>query len=132
MVKLRLTRTGRKNFATYRIVAVDSARKRDTKPIEELGHYLPHSKEIKLNEERINYWLSVGAQPTETVARLFVKEGLMKKKDLKMKTFSIAAGRKSLERAEQKQAASEEAAEKAAAPKEEVVADEPAEEAASE
>jgi len=100
MVKIRLTRTGRKNHATYRVVAIDSRKARDSKAIEFLGHFLPHDKEVKLETDRIKYWLSVGAQPSDTVARLLVKEGVLAKKDAPKKVYSSKQGRKSKERAE--------------------------------
>ena len=98
MVKIRLTRTGRKNHAAYRLVAIDSRKARDSKALEFLGHYLPHEKEVKLETDRINYWLSVGAQPSDTVTRILVKEGILKKDALPTKKFSSKPGRKAQER----------------------------------
>lgn len=125
MVKLRLKRTGRRNYATYRVIAVDSRKKRDSKSIEELGHYLPHSKEFKVNEERVKYWLSVGAQPSETVAKHLARAGIISDKDLDKKTFNSEPGRKSQERKEAAQAKADEAKAAAAAAKAE--AEKPAE-----
>jgi small subunit ribosomal protein S16 len=72
MVALRLTRIGAKKKPSYRLVAIDSRRARDSKTIEVLGHYNPRPDpiEIDLKRERIAYWLGVGAQPSETVQRL--------------------------------------------------------------
>lgn len=72
MVALRLTRIGAKKKPSYRLVAIDSRRARDSKTIEILGHYNPRPDpiEIDLKRERIAYWLGVGAQPSETVQRL--------------------------------------------------------------
>jgi small subunit ribosomal protein S16 len=69
MVKLRLTRMGGKKRPFFRIVATDSRAKRDGRFIEILGTYDPvkNPPEVHLNPERIKYWLSVGAQPTNTV-----------------------------------------------------------------
>jgi small subunit ribosomal protein S16 len=79
-VKLRLTRFGRLNHPTYRVCAADARSKRDGRVIETLGYYLPKAKktdeQFKLNTERISYWLSVGAQPSETVASLIQRSGL--------------------------------------------------------
>lgn len=77
MVKLRLARFGAKQRPFYRIVAMDSRGKRDGRYIELLGTYDPmvNPPAIKLNEERIRYWLSVGAQPTEAVERFVKKMG---------------------------------------------------------
>jgi small subunit ribosomal protein S16 len=72
MVALRLTRIGAKKKPSYRLVAIDSRRARDSKTIEILGHYNPRPDpiEIDLKRERIEYWLGVGAQPSDTVQRL--------------------------------------------------------------
>jgi small subunit ribosomal protein S16 len=78
MVKIRLTRTGRKNEPHYRIVVMPEEKKRDGKAIEYVGHYDPRSKQIDLDIERAKYWLSVGAQPTDTVRGMLVKFKLLK------------------------------------------------------
>jgi small subunit ribosomal protein S16 len=72
MVKLRLTRMGAKKKPFYRIVAADSRVQRDGRWIEQLGYYDPMKDPfvVKVDLERVDYWLSVGAQPTDTVARL--------------------------------------------------------------
>jgi len=70
MVKLRLMRTGSKKNPHYRLIAVPSRTKRETKALESLGYYNPKTKEVKFNKERIAYWREKGAQPTETVLRL--------------------------------------------------------------
>jgi small subunit ribosomal protein S16 len=116
MVKLRLTRTGRKNYATFRLVAVPERTKRDTKAIEELGYYLPHDKKSDFNKERITYWLSVGAQPSPTVARLLAKAGLLDESKLEKKTFQGKPGKKAKERADKKAAKAEAASAAEAAP----------------
>jgi len=73
-VRIRLKRIGGKNDPAFRIVVTDSRSPRDGRFIEELGTYLPLKKSDKftLNLERANYWLSQGAQPTETTAS-FIK-----------------------------------------------------------
>ena len=75
MVKIRLSRKGRKKLPFYRIVVIDSKKARDGKFIERVGHYDPRSKELSLKRDRIEYWISKGAQPTNTVAKLIAKEG---------------------------------------------------------
>lgn len=70
MLKLRLKRLGAKKNPTYRIIVINSTTKREGRPIEELGHYNPKTKEMKLNKEAALAWISKGAQPTETVAYL--------------------------------------------------------------
>ena len=70
MVKVRLQRGGRKGRPFYRIIAADSRRARDGKALEFLGFYNPLSKELKFDREKLNNWISKGAQLTETVKRL--------------------------------------------------------------
>ena len=72
-VKIRLARHGAKKYAYYRIVVADSRARRDGKFIEEVGRYNPNvtPSMVKFDTERVNYWLGVGAQPTDTVARLW-------------------------------------------------------------
>jgi small subunit ribosomal protein S16 len=75
MVKLRLARFGAKKKPFYRIVAADAHGKRDGRFIEMVGTYNPllDPPEVRLVEERIRYWLSVGAQPTDVVNRLILR-----------------------------------------------------------
>lgn len=82
-VKLRLTRMGAKKSPFYRIVATDSHKARDGQYIEQIGYYDPTKQpaELKIDAEIANKWLKVGAQPTETVRSLFVKEGILQKKE---------------------------------------------------
>ncbi len=70
VVKIRLKRLGYKKNPTYRIVVIDSRDKREGAPIEELGHYNPKTKEMKLNKESAENWIKKGAQATETVQYL--------------------------------------------------------------
>jgi len=81
MVKLRLKRMGTIDKPFYRIVAVDSRKKRDGKYLESLGYYDPKTEPLtlKVNAERTLYWLGVGAQPSDTVRSLLRKAGLMEK-----------------------------------------------------
>ncbi len=83
-VKLRRKRFGRKNRAYFRLNAIDARTPRDGRVIEELGLYDPIEKDaakaIRLNRERIEYWLGVGAVPTETVVRMLVNNGIPVKK----------------------------------------------------
>lgn len=70
-VKIRMARLGKKNDPIFRIVAIDSRKKRDGKFIEDLGTYDPiKGTLIKFHEERITDWISKGAIPSETVRRL--------------------------------------------------------------
>lgn len=74
-VKIRLKRTGARNKPAFRIVVADSRSPRDGRFIEEVGYYEPTKKTnmFKVDLERVDYWLSKGAQPTETVANLIDK-----------------------------------------------------------
>ena len=81
MVRIRLRRVGRKKAPAYRIVVADSTSPRDGKFIEIIGQYAPRqSDEQKLNvdAERATYWLSVGAQPSDTVRSLLRRAGVLK------------------------------------------------------
>ncbi|MCR4675043.1 MAG: 30S ribosomal protein S16 [Lachnospiraceae bacterium] len=79
-VKIRLKRMGKKRKPFYRIVAADSRSPRDGRFIEEIGTYDPNQEpaEVHVNEEIAQKWLANGAQPTETVARLFKNAGINK------------------------------------------------------
>jgi len=70
MVKIRLSRIGRKKVPVYRIVVIDSRKARDGKHIDSVGHYDPRTKELKINRDRIEYWISKGAQPSNRVAKI--------------------------------------------------------------
>ena len=72
MVKIRLRRMGAKKTPFYRIVVADSRSPRDGRFIEEIGTYNPLTdpSEIKINLERVKYWIGTGAQPTDTVKSL--------------------------------------------------------------
>ena len=72
MTVVRLTRMGRKKKPFYRIVVTDSRKRRDSGWIESIGYYNPVSnpKELKFDQERLQYWLGVGAKPSNKVAKL--------------------------------------------------------------
>ena len=80
MVRIRLRRVGRKKAPVYRIVVADSQSPRDGKFIEIIGQYAPRQAEGGLNvqTDRANYWLDVGAQPSDTVRSLLRKAGVLK------------------------------------------------------
>jgi small subunit ribosomal protein S16 len=75
MVKIRLSRTGKKHQPSYRIVVCDSRRKRESVFIEKLGFYNPQTNppSIKINKVRYQYWIGKGAQPTQAVRELIQK-----------------------------------------------------------
>ena len=79
MVKIRLKRMGMKKMPFYRVVVTDSRSPRDGRFIEEIGYYNPVSDpvQLKLDHERAKYWLSTGAQPTDTVRGLLKKGGVL-------------------------------------------------------
>ena len=79
-VKIRLRRMGQKRNPFYRIVVADSRSPRDGKCIEEIGTYDPNQEPsaYHVNEELAKKWLTNGAQPTETVARIFKQAGIEK------------------------------------------------------
>lgn len=76
-VRIRLKRIGKIHHPIYRVVVVDSRKKRDGRVIEEVGKYDPNQEPslIELDSERIQYWLGVGAQPSDPVHRFLVLSG---------------------------------------------------------
>ena len=84
-VKIRLQRVGTKKKPFYRVVAVDSRKKRDGKVIEQLGRYQPITKDEQfiIDEEKTLAWLGKGAQPSNTILNLLKKSGIWAKFDNK-------------------------------------------------
>jgi small subunit ribosomal protein S16 len=80
MVRIRLRRVGRKKSPIYRIVVADSQSPRDGRFIEILGNYVPRqgNTAIDLKQDRVNYWLDNGAQPSDTVRSLLRRAGILK------------------------------------------------------
>ncbi|MCL4359674.1 30S ribosomal protein S16 [Patescibacteria group bacterium] len=72
MVKIRLTQTGTTNRKTYRIIAIEEGKRRDGRALEILGYYNPLVKppQIRIDRDRISFWVSRGAQPTPAVQKL--------------------------------------------------------------
>ncbi|MBC7362984.1 MAG: 30S ribosomal protein S16 [Candidatus Aminicenantes bacterium] len=72
MIKLRLMRFGAKKKPSYRVVVIDSRRARQSKTLDTVGYYHPRTEplDFKLDMEKVNYWLSQGAKPSETVSSL--------------------------------------------------------------
>lgn len=130
-MKIRLARGGSKKRPHYAIVAADSRMPRDGRFIEKLGTYdpmLPKDSEerVKMNMERVKYWLGEGAQPTDRVSRMLEAAGELPKKD-RANLKKGTPGKAAQARAEEKAAKAKAAEEAANAPVEEA----PAEEAAA-
>src|SRR5688572_29048539 len=140
-ISLRLSRGGAKKRPYYRIVAADSRRSRDGRYLEQLGTYNPllakdDPARVKLDEDRVRYWLGVGAQPSDRVARFLDAAGI-RERAARLNPKKAEPGEKAKERAEEratKLAEAEEAkAAAAAAPAvEEVTEEAPAAETAAE
>ena len=136
-MKIRLARGGSKKRPFYAIVAADSRMPRDGRFIEKLGTYnpmLPKDSEerVKMNMERVKYWLGEGAQPTDRISRMLEAAGELPKKD-RNNPKKGTPGKAAQARAEEKAAKVAAAEEAANAPAEEAPAEEaPAEEAAAE
>ena len=81
MVKIRLARVGAKKQPTYRIVVTDSRKARNGKEIEIIGYYNPRTRPSTevVQEDRVLYWLSVGAQPSESVSSILQRTGTMER-----------------------------------------------------
>lgn len=79
MVRIRLRRQGARNQPSYRIVVADARAPRDGRFIETIGFYNPRTNPptFRVDEERARYWLSQGAQPSEPVARILRKVGVL-------------------------------------------------------
>lgn len=128
--KIRLARGGSKKRPYYRIVIADIRSPRDGRFIEKVGSYdpmLPKDSEdrVKLNVERVQYWLDTGAKPTDRVHRFLDAAGLLKR-DARNNPQKGEPGAKAKERLEAKRLAEEEAAAAAAAPAEEAASEEAA------
>jgi small subunit ribosomal protein S16 len=138
-MKIRLARGGSKKRPSYRIVATDSRMPRDGRYIEKLGTYNPllakdSEDRVKMDVERVQYWLGQGAQPTDRVSRFLEAAGIVEKKE-RVNLKKGEPGKKAVDRAEEKATKAAEAAEAAAAPVMEPVvevAEEPVVEATTE
>ena len=138
-MKIRLARGGSKKRPFYRIVAADSRMPRDGRFIEKLGTYnplLPKDSEdrVKMNMDRINYWLGEGAQPTDRISRMLEAAGVLDKKE-RNNPKKAEPGQKAKDRIQEKAdklAAAEEAPAEEAAAEEAAAEEAPAEEAPAE
>jgi small subunit ribosomal protein S16 len=75
MLKIKLSRTGKKSFATYKIIVAEARSKRDGRFVDDLGFYNPHTDPatVKLDQKKLESWLKQGAHPTPTVRSLIKK-----------------------------------------------------------
>lgn len=126
-MKIRLARGGSKKRPFYRIVAADSRMPRDGRFIEKLGTYNPllakdDEARVVMNMERVQYWLSEGAQTTDRVSRMLEAAGVLEKKQ-RNNPNKAKPGKKAVERAEEKAAKSAAAVEAEAEPAEEAAAE---------
>ena len=129
MVKIRLTRIGKKKMPFYKIVVSDSRNPVDGRFIEQIGTYDPNTNPstVKIDQVLAQKWLSTGAQPTETVAKLMRQAGIGKKGE----SIEVKVKAAKPKKTKAQKAKAEKAAEAAAAPAEEAApAEAPAEEAA--
>ncbi|HHX45583.1 MAG TPA: 30S ribosomal protein S16 [Chloroflexi bacterium] len=87
MVRIRLARVGAKKQPSYRVVVADQRSPRDGRFIEIIGHYNPRTEPATMvvKEDRALYWLEKGAQPTEAVARILDKTGVLAKTSVSVK-----------------------------------------------
>ena len=144
-LKIRLSRGGAKKRPFYRVVVADSRKARDGRFIERVGSYNPmvpkdHPERFNINEERVKYWLGVGALPTNRVAQYLSTFGLVVKPPIPEQTKKNKPRAKTLERLKEQEekaaaTAAEDAANKAAAedaPAEAAAEDAPTEEASAE
>jgi small subunit ribosomal protein S16 len=78
-VRIRLTRVGATKQPTYRLVVADSRSARDGRAIDTIGHYIPRTEPVELvvDEAKAKEWMSKGAQPSDTVRRLFKQAGVL-------------------------------------------------------
>jgi small subunit ribosomal protein S16 len=78
-VRIRLTRVGAKKQPTYRVVVADARSARDSRAIETLGHYNPRAEPVEfvVDADKAKAWLDKGAQPSDTVVRLFKQAGIL-------------------------------------------------------
>lgn len=122
MLKIRLKRLGAKKAPTYRIIVINSTTKREGRPVQELGHYNPKTKVMKLDLVAAQDWIKKGAQPTDTVAYLIKncnEDGTLNY--VKKETVKLS------KKAQAKKEAEEKAAAEAAAKAAEAAAEAPAE-----
>ena len=90
-VRIRLTRKGKKKQPTYRVVVADGRSPRDGRYLEQIGRYDPRQEPsiVEIDNERANYWLSVGAQPSDAVRKLLEISGALEARPVKIKDAKV-------------------------------------------
>lgn len=119
MLVIRLQRAGRKKLPFYRVVVAEKSSPVKGKFLERVGHYNPLSnpKELVLEQDRVKHWITSGAQPSQTVARLLAKEGI-KEVEKFIKDIPSKPSKKELEAEKAKEEVAKAKAEAEAASKE--------------
>lgn len=132
MLRIRLTRVGKKNSPAYRVVVADKRKAVKRKFIEIVGHYNPtlNPKEIVINKERAIFWMNNGAQPSDTVNNLMADLGILDKKAKTGKVFGKKLTKKALKAGEGEKPAEANKAEEAVEATEETSGTEAVEETA--
>lgn len=120
MLKIKLSRVGKRKQPTFRLLIVEKQKDPWGTYIENVGTYNPRTEpnSLNLNEERIKYWMSVGAKPTDTVHNLLVTAGIVKDKKRNVSKLGTKAREERAKAAEEAKKAKMEAAAKAKADKE--------------
>jgi len=135
MLSIRLARKGKAKDPFYRVIIVDKRKDSFGTILENLGTYNPKTKETILKQERIEYWMSKGAQPSDTLHNLFITKGILKGKKVSVTNISkrrlvkleAKQKKKDAEKPVEKPAEAKEADKPAAAPEPEKPAEKPAE-----
>jgi small subunit ribosomal protein S16 len=126
MLMIRLSRVGKTKHATYKIIIQEKSKDPWGDVLEFLGTYDPHTKELKIKEDRIKHWTGVGAKMSATINNLLIRKGIIKGK--KMKTAKFGQDKAEKMEAAKLAAAKVKAEEKKAEEKKEPVAEAPKEE----
>ena len=84
MLSIRFSRRGKKKQSHFRIIVLEKTKDPWGNFLEDLGYYNPHSKKAGIKRERVLYWISQGAKPSGSVNNLLVKEGIIKRKKVKV------------------------------------------------
>lgn len=124
MLKIRLSRVGKRKKPLYRVVVSENTKDMYGNHLEILGQYNPHTKEVAVKNDRIEHWLKMGAQASESVMNLLMKVGLIKA-DKKAKAVSISKKRQTKIEAKKTAELAKNEAAKAAAEKAKAVAETP-------